>query len=126
MSRVKREDTRPERKIRSVLHKMGYRFRKNVRTLPGSPDIVMRKYNLVLFVHGCFWHQHSGCRKSRLPRTNQEFWQKKLSRNVDRDSQAVESLGLLGWNVHTIWECETNRAEGLIPKLKALLRANYV
>jgi DNA mismatch endonuclease, patch repair protein len=107
MSRIRNRDTKPEIFVRSLLHRLGYRFRKNVNTLPGKPDIVLRKYNTVIFVHGCFWHQHAGCKRATTPKNNQGYWGPKLKGNVARDQQNVEKLRTLNWSVLTIWECET-------------------
>lgn len=106
MSRVGKKDTGPEKAVRSVLHKMGFRFRKNRRDLPGSPDIVLPKYKTVIFVHGCFWHRHPGCSKSGVPKSNQDFWERKFERNIDRDRNNAVELERAGWHVNVIWECQ--------------------
>lgn len=106
MSQVKGKDTRPELKVRSWLFKNGYRYRKNDKRLPGKPDVVMPKYHVVIFVHGCFWHRHPGCKNTRTPKSNVEFWETKFSRNVENDKRHVRELEDLGWRVITIWECE--------------------
>lgn len=113
MSRITAKDTKPEMRIRSLLHMMGYRFRLHRRDLPGTPDIVLPKYRTVVFVHGCFWHQHKGCKNSSIPKTNTEFWQTKLDKNVERDTQNVCALKRLGWEVIEIWECETKDVDSL-------------
>lgn len=118
MSRVRSKDTKPEKKIRSLIHAMGFRFRKNVKTLPGNPDIVFPKYKTVIFVHGCFWHQHHGCKKSHIPKSNIEFWTEKLGKNVVRDVKHQKELEEAGWKVIVIWECEIKEENGLIEKLK--------
>ena len=105
MSRIKGRDTKPEIAIRKALHRRGFRFRKNVRELPGSPDIVLPKWRTVLFVHGCYWHRHPGCAKATMPSTNVEFWSTKFKGNIDRDRRNVESLLSNGWRVGIIWEC---------------------
>ena len=99
------KDTKPEVTVRSWLHSKGYRFRKNRKDLPGKPDIVMPKHNLVVFVHGCFWHQHS-CKISNKPASNVDFWEKKFNRNKERDKENLVACKELGWKVLTIWECE--------------------
>ena len=108
MSRIRSKDTKPEKIIRSILHKLGFRFRINRKDLPGKPDIVLPKYKTVIFVHGCFWHQHEGCKIASKPKSNSEFWQKKFSRNIERDRKNQEKLQLMGYRVITIWECEAN------------------
>jgi DNA mismatch endonuclease (patch repair protein) len=106
MSRIRSVDTKPEQKLRSILHKHGYRFRKNVRELPGRPDVVLPKYNTIIFVNGCFWHQHPNCSKAAMPKSNKGYWEKKLKKNVYRDSQNIAQLSSSGWKVITVWECE--------------------
>src|SRR5829696_1843145 len=111
MARVKSKDTKPELRVRSALHGMGYRFRVHRKDLPGNPDIVLPKHRTIIFVHGCFWHQHPGCRKATIPRNNYEYWERKLKRNVQRDQAAKVLLEELGWSVLTLWECEIPRQE---------------
>lgn len=111
MRRVKGKNTKPEVWVRSVLHRIGYRFRLHRKDLPGNPDIVLPRYRAVIFVHGCFWHQHPGCRKATIPKNNREYWERKLQRNVQRDQTAKASLEKLGWRVLTLWECEIPRQE---------------
>ncbi len=109
MSRIRSIETKPEQKLRSYLHKAGYRFRKNVIDLPGKPDIVLAKYKTVIFVHGCFWHQHDNCPFAVKPKSNIDYWDKKLINNVVRDQANIGSLELDGWRVIVVWECEINR-----------------
>ena len=104
MSQVKSRDTKPEIIVRSILHKNGLRFRLHRKDLPGCPDIVLPKYKIAIFVHGCFWHGHD-CPKGRRPATNQEFWNKKIDRNMGRDKSNYVLLQSLGWSVKIIWEC---------------------
>lgn len=111
MSRVKSANTKPELRVRSALHAMGYRFRLHRKDLPGKPDIVLPKHRTAVFVHGCFWHQHSGCRKATIPQNNRDYWERKLRRNVDRDRNVREELAERGWRVLTLWECEIPREE---------------
>ncbi|ESX16672.1 XorII very short patch repair endonuclease [Mesorhizobium sp. LSJC255A00] len=106
MSAVKGKDTQPERKVRRVLHALGYRFRLHCMDLPGRPDIVLPRYRTVVFVHGCFWHQHEGCSRASKPKTRIDFWKKKFEANVQRDRCSEQALQVLGWRVVTIWECE--------------------
>lgn len=105
MSSIRGKDTWPERTLRSLLFARGFRYRLHVRNLPGSPDLVFPRHRAVVFVHGCFWHRHEGCRYTTTPRTNEEFWQRKFLGNVDRDRRHVETLRSLGWRVATVWEC---------------------
>ena len=107
MSRIRSKDTKPEIIVRSLLHSLGYRFRLHRKDLPGSPDIVLPKYRTVILVHGCFWHRHQGCKYSYSPKSRKEFWEDKFQSNVLRDELNTSSLEELGWNVVTVWECET-------------------
>jgi len=123
MSRVRSKNTKPEVFVRSVLHRMGCRFRVHRKDLPGSPDIVLPKYGTVIFVHGCFWHQHPGCRKATIPKNNADYWGPKLQRNFMRDRAAEALLGELGWRVLTLWECEIPREDAALQeKLREELR----
>lgn len=112
MRRVRSKDTKPEVFVRSVLHRMGYRFRLHRKDLPGKPDIVLPKRRTAVLVHGCFWHQHPGCRKATVPQNNREYWGPKLARNVERDRSAKRDLEEAGWSVVTLWECEIPREIG--------------
>ncbi len=124
MSLIRSTDTKPEVFVRSVLHRMGFRFRKNVKSLPGKPDIVLPKYKTAIFVHGCFWHQHKGCKRSTVPKSNVEYWKPKLIRNTERDSNHTLAMEATGWSVFVIWECQTKNADTLISKLKSILTTN--
>ncbi len=109
MSRIRGKNTKPERVVRSLLHRLGYRFTVNGprnRELPGKPDIVLPKFRTVIFVHGCFWHRHKNCRLASTPKTRKAFWKKKFESNVKRDARAVRQLRKLEWKVVTIWECQ--------------------
>lgn len=114
MSRVKSKDTSPELRVRSALHRMGFRFRLHRRDLPGNPDVVLPKHGVAVFVHGCFWHQHPGCRKATIPQNNFHYWKNKLERNVRRDELAEQQLNEKGWTALTVWECEMPREEGAL------------
>ncbi len=105
MSSIRGKDTWPERTLRSLLFVRGFRYRLHVRKLPGSPDLVFPKHRAAVFVHGCFWHRHNGCRYTTNPKTNVEFWQKKFQENIARDRRHVEMLQALGWRVGIVWEC---------------------
>lgn len=105
MSGIQGKDTRPEMLVRRHLHSLGFRYRLHVKALPGTPDLVLSKYKTVIFVHGCFWHRHAGCKYATTPRTNPEFWNEKLDSNVRRDKVAMDRLVHLGWRIIVIWEC---------------------
>ncbi len=122
MSSVKQRHTKPEITVRKLLHRLGYRFRLHSKKLPGTPDIVLPKYKSVIFVHGCFWHQHEGCRKARRPTSNVEFWNEKLDKNIKRDKRKESELKDLGWKVLTIWDCEIKDESSLIEKIKLFLQ----
>lgn len=107
MSKIKGKDTQPEIIVRSALHKMGYRFRLHRKDLPGKPDIVLPKHKKVILVHGCFWHGHKNCPRSKRPTTNREFWDTKISKNIERDIHNRDRLRELGWDVLTVWQCWT-------------------
>ena len=118
MRRVKGADTKPEMRVRRWLHAQGFRFRLHRKDLPGKPDIVLPKYKTVVFVHGCFWHGHPGCKASDLPASNREYWVAKIGRNVERDRRNQRLLRKQGWRVIVVWECKL--AE-LPKKLRGLL-----
>ena len=109
MSRIKSKDTKPEILVRSYLFSRGLRFRKNDKRYPGSPDIVLPKYKTVVFVHGCFWHLHEGCKYAVMPKSNVDYWKPKLYRNRERDKRNQEELKKLGWKVITVWECQLKK-----------------
>lgn len=108
MSGIRGKNTKPELQVRKSLHARGFRFRLHVKELPGKPDLVLPKHRAVIFVHGCFWHRHQGCRFAVLPKSNSEFWARKLDSNRDRDLLHGQQLSSLGWRVFTIWECEVD------------------
>lgn len=113
MSRIRGKDTSIELMLRRELFSRGYRYRKNVKGLPGTPDIVLSKFDTVILVNGCFWHRH-GCNLSTMPKTNVEYWQKKFDTNTANDLKVVRALELLGWNVITVWECDIRRDVRLV------------
>lgn len=117
MSLVKNKDTAPERAVRSILHRMGYRFRLQGSGLPGDPDIVLPRHKKVIFVHGCFWHGHKGCRRAARPSSNRRFWDRKLSINVERDKADIKALRQMGWSVLVIWGCESRSTDIATRKL---------
>ena len=108
MSRIQAKDTKPELTIRRLLFADGFRYRIHVKTLPGTPDLVLPKYRAVIFVHGCFWHGHDGCKYAKLPTTHVEFWRDKISKNKERDQRVRQELVSGGWRVLTIWTCSIN------------------
>lgn len=123
MSRIQGRNTKPEVIVRSLLHRLGYRFRLHRKDLPGRPDIVLPKYRTVVLVHGCFWHLHSECPGGRLPTKNREFWKAKLERNRDRDYMQEQRLRELNWEVVVLWECEIEKdLKGVTERLERLLR----
>ena len=129
MSLIRGKDTKPEILVRRYLFSRGLRFRKNDRRLPGHPDIVLPKYRTVIFVNGCFWHGHEGCRYFVMPKSNTEFWQNKIRTNRARDAATYARLRELGWTVLVIWECEINtisKRELMLPDLYDRLASEYV
>ena len=124
MSRVKGRDTKLEILVRSLVHRMGYRFRVHRRDLPGNPDIVFPRHGKVIFVHGCFWHGHQGCLRSKRPTTNKSFWNKKLDGNIERDKRFRRALQRMGWKVFVVWQCETREPEKLLMKLERILHGD--
>ncbi|WP_198039220.1 very short patch repair endonuclease [Paraburkholderia sp. SOS3] len=121
MAAVSNKDTLPEILVRRALHRLGYRFRLHRSDLPGTPDIVLPKYKLCIFVHGCFWHRHAGCKRASTPSTNVEFWKRKFEKNVNRDAATVDRLTKMGWRVEVIWTCQTSRSEDLMKVLNGCL-----
>jgi DNA mismatch endonuclease (patch repair protein) len=119
MSRIRSKNTKPEELVRKYLFSQGFRYRKNDVRLPGKPDIVLPKYKTVIFVNGCFWHGHEGCRYFVWPESNKDFWKNKIETNIARDEKKKEAIEALGWNVITIWECELKpkEREGTFQKL---------
>ena len=109
MAAIHSSDTKPESALRHALWRKGFRYRVNDRRLPGSPDIVLPKYNTIVFVHGCFWHLHEGCKYATMPKSNVDYWKKKLYGNCERDERNRKELEKLGWKVITVWECELKK-----------------
>src|ERR1700742_3903936 len=110
MSRIRSKDTKPEMLVRKFLHKNGFRYRLHVKNLPGKPDIVLPKYKTVVFIHGCFWHGHEGCRYFVVPKTRTDWWLNKINGNILKDASAAELLAKMGWKVIEIWECSLKKA----------------
>ncbi len=117
MARIRGKDTKPELAVRRLLHAMGYRFRLHRRDLPGTPDIVLVARRKTVFVHGCFWHRHPGCKSAGTPRTRRAFWEEKFARNVARDAAKAEALAALGWGLLVLWECELKDRDVLAARL---------
>ncbi|WP_022726947.1 very short patch repair endonuclease [Fodinicurvata sediminis] len=121
MSRIKGKDTKPEMRVRRMVHALGYRYRLHRRDLPGCPDLVFPGRGKVIFVSGCFWHRHEGCHLARLPKSREEFWKTKLEKNRERDLRNQEALERDGWGVLVIWECETKQDASLSRRIIAFL-----
>ncbi len=121
MRAVKGQDTSPEKTVRRLIHHMGYRYRLHRRDLPGKPDLVFASRRKVVFVHGCFWHGHGCKRGARMPKTNVDYWRRKIGRNVERDAEHHANLRALGWDVMIVWECELKDTAALAERIKAFL-----
>jgi DNA mismatch endonuclease, patch repair protein len=121
MARIRSSDTQPELAVRRSLHAMGFRFRLHRRDLPGRPDLVLPRHKLVIFVHGCFWHQHPGCRLASSPKSRQSYWAPKLAGNVERDRRNAVILRASGWRVETVWECDARKPEILAARLAEII-----
>lgn len=124
MSRVRGENTTPELTVRKYLHALGFRYRLHVKELPGKPDIVLPKYRTAVFVHGCFWHRHRGCRYASMPKSNVKFWIEKFKLNVARDKRNAVALRKAGWRCLTIWGCETKLNENLDRLAERIVNCN--
>lgn len=124
MSRIAGKDTKPEELVRKYLFSKGFRYRKNVRKLPGTPDLVLPKYRTVIFVNGCFWHGHEGCKYFVWPQNNAEFWRQKIETNISRDQRKEAQLRDMGWNVLIVWECELRppKRQATLERLESQLR----
>ena len=123
MSRIASKNTKPEIVVRSLLHRMGLRFRLHVRRLPGCPDIVLPRWNSVIFVHGCFWHRHPNCRFAYTPKSREQFWSSKFEGNIARDKRALTALRRLGWKPLVIWECEVRDLDRLRTRLSRRIQS---
>lgn len=125
MAGIKGKHTKPERKVRVYLHRNGFRYSLHRRDLPGTPDLVLRKYHAVVFVHGCFWHMHKGCKFATFPSTRPEFWRQKLEANGARDERQCRDLRRMGWRVAVVWECSLKlRPEAALAELSDFLRSD--
>ena len=123
MAKIKGKNTGPERAVRSLLHRAGYRFRIHVRTLPGTPDIVLPRHRAIVFVHGCFWHRHPNCKTASTPKSHRKFWTDKFARNVANDRKHRRQLRRLGWRVLTVWECQLRHPERVLARIQKFLPA---
>ena len=117
MSLIRAKNTKPEIIVRSIVHRLGFRFRLYKNELPGNPDIVLKKYKTIIFVHGCFWHQHKNCKRANMPKSNKNYWKPKLERNMERDRINKRTLKEDGWRILTVWECQIRNPEKLKDKL---------
>lgn len=126
MRRIRSADTKPEIVVRRAVYGLGYRYRLHGRSLPGRPDLVLTRQGKVIFVHGCFWHQHARCIDGHVPRTNEPYWGPKLARNTERDRENLRSLRKLGWKCLVVWECETGNLGQLIQRLTTFLRRGFL
>ena len=122
MRKVRSKDTMPEMRVRRALHAKGFRYRLHHPDLPGKPDLVLPRFRTCIFVHGCFWHGHKSCRKASVPKTNTDFWVKKITRNRDRDHEVRTLLEEIGWKVVIVWECQTENAEEFERLLEEIVR----
>ena len=122
MSKIRSKNTKPEIAVRSKLHKAGYRFRLHVKGLPGKPDIVLPKYNTIIFINGCFWHRHKNCQYSYTPKSRVGFWKDKFEKNVLRDKKVIKQLKKKGWKVKIVWECQTKNEDTLVQTVHSFLR----
>lgn len=128
MSRIRAKDTKPELLVRKYLFSKGVRYRVNVKDLPGKPDIVLPKYKTIIFIHGCFWHGHEGCRYFVIPKTRTEWWTEKIQKNQERDQQEHDALRQAGWNIMTIWECQLKpqKQSATLENILSLLQKTYL
>lgn len=121
MSRIRSRNTSPEISVRKALTSLGFRYRLHVKTLPGKPDVVIKKYKVVLFINGCFWHQHEGCKRKTMPKSNIDYWTAKLKRNIEKQKRDIVLLTEAGWRTIIVWECEAKQSEELVSVLKSRL-----
>jgi len=122
MRRITSKDTAPEIAFRKLVHQAGFRYRLHDKTLPGKPDLVLKKYRTAVFIHGCFWHGHENCRRSNTPKTNKQYWKDKIERNVARDEKNVTMLGRAGWRVFVVWECELKMPEKVLKRFQRFIK----
>lgn len=125
MRRIRSKNTLPEMAVRRIVYRLGYRYRLHVKGLPGKPDLVFRPRKKVIFIHGCFWHQHSSCREGRVPGSKKRYWRPKLARNVERDREHVSALRRSGWKTLILWECELGDKTVLVRRIRAFLNNEH-
>lgn len=121
MSRIRNKDMKPEMVVRRLIYALGFRYQLHRNDLPGRPDIVFRGRRKIIFVHGCFWHQHSGCKNAHFPKSNLDYWRPKLENNVSRDQTNINQLKQIGWEILIIWECEISNTSTLKSKITSFL-----
>ncbi|MBA7513760.1 Very short patch repair protein [subsurface metagenome] len=122
MSRIRSKDTKPEKVLRGILTELGWKYRLHADKLPGRPDIVIPKIKTTIFVNGCFWHQHEGCKRNSMPKTNVVYWRRKLKRNVEKQKEDIKVLRKLRWKVFIIWECQTKNKDHLVNEVQRILK----
>ncbi len=121
MRSVRQKGTTPELRVRGIAHRLGYRFRLQRRDLPGTPDIVFPRYRVCVFVHGCFWHRHPGCKMATMPKSREKYWRPKFRANIERDRRKIAELEARGWRAEVIWECETRDPQSIADRLTQIL-----
>ncbi|MEK7092562.1 MAG: DNA mismatch endonuclease Vsr [Patescibacteria group bacterium] len=121
MSRIRSKNTAPEKVVRKILSKLGLRYRLHAKQLPGKPDIIIKRDGVAVFINGCFWHQHKGCKRKTMPKENRDYWKPKLEMNVAKQKANIKRLKKDGWNVNTVWECETRNEARLKKRLQKIL-----
>ncbi|MDR1493496.1 MAG: very short patch repair endonuclease [Planctomycetaceae bacterium] len=123
MSRIRSQETTPEIIFRKLIHRAGFRYRLYDKTLPGKPDLVLKKHRTVVFIHGCFWHGHKNCERGNRPKTHKNFWNKKIEGNIARDNKNRIKLRKIGWRVFTVWECELKNLDSIFAKFKKFIKS---
>jgi DNA mismatch endonuclease (patch repair protein) len=123
MSRIRSKETAPEIAFRKLIHRAGFRYRLYDKTLPGKPDLVLKKYRTVVFIHGCFWHHHKNCQRATRPKTHKKYWNAKIEGNVERDRKNVKVLKNAGWQVFIVWECELKDLEKVLQRFKDFVKS---
>ena len=121
MSRIRSKDTAPEKIVRKILTELGWRYRLHAQHLPGKPDIIIKKNETVIFINGCFWHQHKGCKRKTMPKNNRSYWKPKLERNIAEQKEDIKKLKKDGWKINIVWECETKDEDKLSRRLRKTL-----
>jgi len=122
MRQIASKNTVPEVFFRKLIHRAGFRYRLHVKTLPGKPDLVLKKYRTVVFIHGCFWHGHENCKRGNKPKTNKKYWDNKIERNIERDRKNVIMLRKAGWHTFVVWECELKKPESVLKRFRKFIK----